>query len=85
MDEITDTERIQPLKKLIAFFEKQKYEWNERYIATTTSGQQYGGTLAEAAGSDFFFYDDQHRILVGKTSDLPGESKAKDKITFRAS
>ena len=85
MDEITDTERIQPLKKVIAFLDKERYPWNDRYIATTTPGQQYRGTFAQAAGSSFFFYDDQNRILVGKTSDLPSEAKANGKVVFETS
>ena len=85
MDEITDTERIQPLKKLIGFFDKNNYEWNDRYIATTTPGQEYRGTFAQTAGKDFFFYDEHNRILVGKTSDLRSEVKARDKIAFEAS
>jgi len=85
MDEITDTERIQPLKKLIAFFGRERYEWNDRYIATTTPGQRYRGIFAQAAGDDFFFYDDQNRIVVGKTSDLPTAARANDKIDFEAS
>src|SRR5580658_1623099 len=45
-DEITDTERIQPLAKVIAHFEKSRFVWNDIYLATTTPGQSYVGTFA---------------------------------------
>lgn len=55
LDEITDTERIQPLTKVIALFENNDYAWNERYLATTTPGQNYDGTFAGSGGANFFF------------------------------
>src|SRR5581483_9143119 len=46
MDEITDTERIQPLKKVIEHLQKNNFNSNEVYLATTTPGQSYTGTFA---------------------------------------
>jgi hypothetical protein len=70
LDEITDTERIQPLVKVIAHLEKHNYAWNERYLATTTLGQKYDGTSAGSGGANFFFHDDKNRIFVGSLKDL---------------
>src|SRR5208282_194220 len=35
LDEITDTERIQPLSKVISLFDKNEFNWNDIYLATT--------------------------------------------------
>ncbi|MDR3747121.1 MAG: Fic family protein [Acidobacteriota bacterium] len=85
MDEITDTERVQPVATLIRFLERNGYDWNERYIASTRPGQEYSGTFADQNGTNFFFYDDQNRILVGNLRDLPSIPRQHQRITFRAS
>lgn len=85
MDEITDTERIQAAKKLIAFFEAQKFNWNDFYLATTTPGHKYDGTFAASAGPDFYFRTDQNQIIVGKVRDLPSDVRENDRISFTAS
>ncbi len=84
MDEITDTERIQPLTKVIDHLQQHDFNWNNIYIATTTPGQQYTGTFAGADGSNFFFRTEQAQILVGKLSDLKETPKPGDKIGFTA-
>jgi cell filamentation protein len=83
MDEITDVERIQPLKKLIAFFIEQGFDWNSRYLAMTSAGQSYEGVLAGRAGNDFFFHDG-NKILVGKTRDLAADAVIGSRIRFTA-
>jgi hypothetical protein len=40
------------------------------YLTTTTSGQSYAGTFAGSDGANFFFRDDENRILVGNLKDL---------------
>jgi cell filamentation protein len=70
LDEIADTERIQPLATVIVHLEKYNYAWNERYLATTTLGQKYDGTSAGSGGANFFFHDDKNRIFVGSLKDL---------------
>jgi cell filamentation protein len=85
LDEITDTARIQPLAKVVAHFENNNYAWNERYLATTTPGQNYDGTFAGGGGDNFFFYDDKDRILVASLKDLKGSPKAGERISFTAS
>ena len=44
LDEITDTDRIQPLAKVFAHLERSQFGWNDIYLATTTPGQSYAGT-----------------------------------------
>ena len=45
LDEITDTERIQPLSKVISYFDKNGFNWNDIYLATTSPGQTYAGSI----------------------------------------
>jgi cell filamentation protein len=85
LDEITDTERIQSLAKVIAHLERGQFKWNDVYLATTTSGQIYAGTFAGSDGANFFFRDDENRILVGKLKDLKQQPESGEKITFTAS
>jgi len=84
-DEITDTERIQPLAKVIRHLEKNQFDWNDVYLATTTSGQDYSGTFAGSGGTHFFFRDQENRIFVAKLKDLSQQAQSGDKITFTAS
>ena len=85
MDEITDTERIQPLLKAIQHFEKNGFNWNDVYVATTTSGENYSGSFAGSDGANFFFRDDQNRILVGSLKDLSQAAEPNERISFTAS
>ena len=85
LDEITDTERIQPLTKVIAHFERSQFGWNDIYLATTTPGQSYAGTFAGSDGANFFFRDDENRILVGNAKDLKRPAESGEKISFTAS
>ncbi len=84
-DEITDTERIQSLAKVIAHLERGHFKWNDVYLATTTSGQSYAGKFAGSDGANFFFRDDENRILVGNLKDLKRAAEAGEKISFSAS
>ena len=85
LDEITDTERIQPLSKVISLFDKNGFNWNDIYLATTTPGQTYAGTFAGSDGANFFFRDDENRIFVGNLRDLQGPVESGEKISFTAS
>ena len=84
-DEITDTERIQSLTKVIAHFERSHFAWNDIYVATTTPGQNYAGTFAGSDGANFFFRDDENRILVGNLKDLKRPQESGERISFAAS
>jgi cell filamentation protein len=85
LDEITNTERIQPLAKVIAHLERSQFGWNDIYLATTTPGQSYIGTLAGSDVANFFFRDEENRILVGNLKDLREPAKSGEKISFTAS
>jgi cell filamentation protein len=84
-DEITDTERIQSLAKVIAHFERSRFAWHDIYVATTTPGHNYAGTFAGSDGMNFFFRDDENRILVGNLKDLKRAPESGEKISFAAS
>ena len=84
MDEITDTERIQSLAKVIGHLTRNGFNWNDVYIATTTIGQQYTGTFAGTDGSNFFFRTEQNQIFVGKLSDLQQTPGPGEKVSFTA-
>ena len=85
MDEITDTERVQPLAKVIQHLERNGFRWNDVYIATTTPGQTYAGKFAGSDGVNFFFRDDENRILVGNLKDLNQSVEPEERISFTAS
>jgi cell filamentation protein len=85
LDEITDTERIQSLTKVIAHFERSRFAWNDIYVATTTPGQSYAGTFAGSDGMNFFFRDDENRIFVGNLKDLKRPVESGEKVSFTAS
>ena len=85
LDEISDTERIQPLAKVIAHLERSQFGWNDVYLATTTPGQNYAGTFAGSDGANFFFRDDENRIVVGNAKDLKRPAESGEKVRFTAS
>lgn len=84
-DEITDTERIQPLIKVIARLKEQGFNWNDQYVATTSPGQSYTGTFADSDGVNFFFRDEKNRILVAKLKDLEDRPEPGNRLGFTAS
>lgn len=84
-DEITNTERIQSLAKVIAHLERGQFNWNDVYLATTTPGQSYSDTFAGSDGANFFFRDDENRIFVGKLKDLKRLVEPGENIGFTAS
>jgi cell filamentation protein len=84
-DEITDTERIQPLAKVITHFDRGQFNWNDVYLATTMPGRSYAGTFAGSDGANFFFRDEGNRVLVGKLKDLKQPVESGEKFSFTAS
>jgi cell filamentation protein len=85
LDEITDTERIQSLAKVIAHLERNRFVWNDIYLAATTPGQTYSGTFAGSDRANFFFRDKENRIFVGNLKDLERRAESGEKISFTAS
>jgi cell filamentation protein len=53
MDEITDTERIQPLAKVIDHLKRNDFKWNDVYLATTTAIHDRMPVILDPDGYDF--------------------------------
>jgi cell filamentation protein len=84
-EEITDAERIEPLRRAIAFLSREKFKWNDTYIATATAGRHYTGKLVGRAGMDFMMRTDDDRIIIGQSLDLKPEARNGDRIALHAS
>jgi hypothetical protein len=69
-EEITDAARVQSLRRAIAFLSREKFNWNQTYIATTTAGESYTGKLAGRDGEAFMMRSDDDRILIGRATDI---------------
>jgi len=83
-EEITDADRIQPLRRAIAFLSREKFNWNETYIATTTAGLSYAGKLVGRDGDAFMMRADDNRILIGRSGDIDPVARSGEPIAFRA-
>ena len=83
-EEITDADRIQPLRRAIAFLSREKFNWNDTYVATTTAGEDYAGRLVGRDGDAFMMRSDDDRILVGRVADIDPAAQSGDRISFRA-
>lgn len=83
-EEITDSERIQQLRRAIEFLSRQRFNWNDTYIATTTAGENYTGKLAGRDGEAFMMRSDDNRILIGRTIDIDPAIRSGERIEFRA-
>jgi cell filamentation protein len=83
-EEITDADRIQPLRRAIAFLTREKFNWNDIYVATTTAGEDYAGRLVGRDGDDFMMRSDDDRILIGRVADIDPSAQSGDRIVFRA-
>lgn len=82
-EEITDPLRRASLRKATQFLSSQGFDWNDRYIATTTAGQRYGGQFVGAGGADFMMHDGE-RIFIGRVVDLDHVPGRGDRIEFTA-
>jgi cell filamentation protein len=69
-NEISDPSRVAALRQAIEFFERRRFPWNDRYLATTEPGRQVELTMVGTAG-DHFMGRTRSQILIGNTSDLP--------------
>ena len=90
-EELLDPERRQALVTATRFLETARsanssFDWNERYVATTTPGQRYSGSFVGADGRNFMLGLGSN-IFVGMTADLPSKGsglKPGDTISFEA-
>jgi cell filamentation protein len=83
-EEITDARRIEPLRRAIAFLSREKFNWNDTYIATTTPGEHYEGKLVGRDGEAFMMRSDDDRILIGRAVDIDSTIRSGARVTFRA-
>jgi cell filamentation protein len=79
--EISDFERVLPLRDAIGFFETNTYDWNDRYLATTEIGRSYEGVFVGQNNHSFMMHDGE-RILIGRMKDLTLTPKAGERIAF---
>ena len=82
--EITDADRVKPLRRAIAFLEANGFKWNDIYIATTTPGQTYSGRLVGRDQDAFMMRTVADQIVIGKQPDIPPESGTGDELSFTA-
>jgi hypothetical protein len=82
--EITDADRIQRLRRAIAFLSRERFNWNDTYIATTTAGESYSGKLVGRDGEAFMMRSDDNRILIGHTRDIDSVARRGERIAIRA-
>jgi len=83
-EEITNVDRIQPLRRAIAFLSGEKFNWNDTYIATTTAGQSYNGKLVGRDGEAFMMRSHDNRIFIGCRGDIDRAVRVGERIAFRA-
>ena len=84
-EEITDEKRIPPLRRAISFLTREKFNWNDTYISTTTPGQTYAGRLVGRDGEAFMMRSDDDRIFIGRAPDIDAAIKTGERLSFRAS
>jgi cell filamentation protein len=68
--EISNPSRVEVLRTAEEQLDRQKYNWNERYIATVEPGYPVELTMVGIARDQFMAHTGS-QILLGKTSDLP--------------
>jgi cell filamentation protein len=84
LEEITDRDRIQPMRRAIAFLSREGFNWNDTYIATTMAGEIYAGKLVGRDGNAFMMRSDDNRILIGRAIDIDPASRIGERLEFRA-
>jgi hypothetical protein len=63
----------------LSFLQKNFPPWNDTYIATTTAGQRYDGTLVDRTRTDFMMRVTGRSggwIAIGDAADLPRDALA---------
>ena len=82
--EITDSERVRPLRRAIEFLEANRFPWNTAYLATATPGQAYAGKFVGRDGAAFMMRTDSDQIIIGQQADIPAEIRIGEHLSFRA-
>ena len=68
--EISEPPRVEALRNAQEFLEKQRFNWQDRYMATTVPGQNYDLIMVGQSGSNFMARTTES-ILIGWIEDLP--------------
>ena len=77
IEEATDPRRVEAMRGALGFLQKAFPPWNNTYIATTTAGQHYEGTLVDRTKSDFMMRVTAGAggwIAIGDAADLPRDA-----------
>lgn len=80
--EITDADRVKPVRRAIAFLEANGFNWNDIYISTTTPGQTYTGRLVGRDHDAFMMRTVADQVVIGKQSDIPPKAGTGDQLSF---
>jgi cell filamentation protein len=82
--EITDPERIRPLRRAIDFLAANRFPWNTTYLATATPRQEYAGKLVGRDGTAFMMRTDSDQIIIGQQADIPADIRNGEQFSFTA-
>ena len=85
--EATDPRRVEAMRSALGFLQKAFPPWNDTYIATTTAGQRYDGTLVDRTKTDFMMRVSAPPggwIAIGDAADLPRDALAGKPLAFTA-
>jgi cell filamentation protein len=85
--EATDPRRVEAMRGALGFLQKAFPSWNDTYIATTTAGQRYDGTLVDRTKTDFMMRVSAPSggwIAIGDAADLPRDALSGKPLTFTA-
>lgn len=83
-EEITDDERIRPLRRAIEFLAANRFPWNTAYLATATPGQRYAGKLVGRDGAAFMMRTDSDEIIIGEQAGIPADVRSGEHFSFIA-
>jgi len=72
-DEISDASRVAALRQAVEFFEKRRFSWNDRYLASAEPGYRIEVTMVGTTG-DHFMARTGLQLLIGKKTDLPNST-----------
>jgi cell filamentation protein len=81
--EISDSSKVKMLQGAIEFLERERINWNERYIAASVTGQEYSGTVAASSRSSAIIFTDAQQVIVTSARDVI-ESDAEKRVRFTA-
>jgi cell filamentation protein len=83
-EEITDPDRIAPLRRAIEFLDQNRFRWNDVYLATTTPGQEYTGKLVGRDRDAFMMRTNSAEVIIGRQVDISTEIRGGEHFSFKA-